>query len=52
MATRFQPKGISGGRLTPSTLSASTSTNSNLSPSSPSTYVAGETDQLYLGKIK
>ncbi len=49
MTTRFQPKGLPGGRLTPSTLNASTTTNATLSPVSPSTYVPGETDQIYLG---
>jgi len=50
MTTRFQPKGVPGGRLTPSALSVSTTTaNTTLSPGSPSTYVPGETDQIYLG---
>ncbi len=52
MATRFQPKGPPGGRFTPSNLSTPPTTNSTLSPSSPSTYVPGETDQIYLGKIQ
>jgi hypothetical protein len=51
MTTRFQPKGVPSGRLTPSALSVSTTTTTNttLSPGSPSTYVPGETDQIYLG---
>ncbi len=48
MTTRFQPKGVPGGRLTPSNL-VSTSTNSIFSPASPSTYGTNETDQAYLG---
>jgi hypothetical protein len=51
MATRFQPKSVPGGRLTPSNSSTSATVNSTLSPASPSAYVAGETDQIYLGKI-
>lgn len=51
MTTRFQPKGVPGGRLTPSALTSSATTNSTLSPTSPSAYVAtGETDQVYLGE--
>jgi hypothetical protein len=57
MATRFQTKNAPGGRLTPSNLTSSTATNSILSPSSPSAYTGssssgGESDQVYLGKIK
>ncbi|CAF0786843.1 unnamed protein product [Rotaria sordida] len=54
MNTRFQPKNVSGGRLTPSNLSSTTVTNSTLSPSSPSTSVSSsiETDQVYLDRIK
>jgi hypothetical protein len=50
MTTRFQSKTVPAGRLTPSTLSGSTLSTTTLSPVSPSTYVPGETDQIYLGK--
>jgi len=53
MTTRFQGKNVPGGRLTPSTLSATASTattNSTLTLASPSTYMPGQTDQVYLGK--
>lgn len=53
MTTRFQGKNTSGGRLTPSALINPATTNSTLSPASPSAYVpGGETDQIYLGKDK
>jgi hypothetical protein len=54
MSTRFQAKNVPGGRLTPSNLSTigSSSTNSTFAPVSPSAYVSGETDQVYLGKIE
>ncbi len=56
MTTRFQPKTVPTGRITPSALGTTTAatitTNSTLSPVSPSAYVSGETDQIYLGKIK
>jgi hypothetical protein len=54
MATRFQTKNVPVGRLTPSNLTASTSTNATLSPSSPSIYSSSsgnESDQTYLGKM-
>ncbi|CAF2349373.1 unnamed protein product [Rotaria sp. Silwood2] len=54
MSTRFQPKSVPGGRLTPSNLSSTTLTNSTISPSSPSTSASGavESDQVYLDRIK
>ncbi len=52
MAARFQPKTLPGGRLTPSALGGSTISNTTLTPVSPSTYVPGETDQNYLGKMR
>jgi hypothetical protein len=53
MTTRFQAKGASSGRLTPSNSSTSlATTNSTLSLLSLTTYGGGsESDQVYLGKI-
>lgn len=54
MSTRFQAKGTTSGRLTPSNPSTpSTTTNSTLSLLSPSISGSsgGESDQVYLGKI-
>ncbi len=52
MATRFQPKTMPVGRLTPSALGGSTVSSTTLSSVSPSTSLPGETDQAYLGKIR
>jgi hypothetical protein len=50
MTTRFQAKGASSGRLTPSNLTPTT--NSSLSLLSLTTYGGGsESDQVYLGKL-